>query len=67
MEKQIGKLKALEPFLNSKGQVILKQEQIRDLISKMPKNRGELHCVPGFDGAKGNKYGNDILEIIRRA
>lgn len=52
---------------NIKPYYIYSDNQIRDLISKMPKNRGELHCVPGFDGAKGNKYGNDILEIIRRA
>lgn len=43
---------------------IYNDNQLRDLISKMPRNKQELQAVAGFAEAKVNKYGDDILKIV---
>jgi hypothetical protein len=43
---------------------IYNDKQLKDLISKMPRNNIELKKVAGFGEAKVNKYGKDILSII---
>lgn len=40
--------------------------QLRELIHKMPKNRQELVEVPGFGEIKADKYGDDIIGIIKK-
>ncbi len=45
---------------------IYNDNQLKDLISKMPRNKEELQMVAGFGEAKINKYGNDILKIIEK-
>ncbi len=40
--------------------------QLRDLITKMPKNKADLQRVNGFGPVKAEKYGDDILEIIKK-
>ncbi|WP_066716332.1 HRDC domain-containing protein [Clostridium sp. Marseille-P299] len=38
----------------------------KDLISKMPRSREELLAVAGFGEIKVNKYGDEILNIVRK-
>ena len=45
---------------------IYNDNQLKDLISKMPRNKEELQTVAGFGEVKANKYGDEILEIIKR-
>jgi hypothetical protein len=45
---------------------IYNDNQLKDLISKMPRNQEELQKVAGFGEAKSNKYGDDILKIIEK-
>ncbi len=45
---------------------IYNDNQMKDLISKMPKSKEELQMVSGFGEVKTNKYGDDILVIINR-
>ena len=45
---------------------IYNDNQLKDLISKMPRNREELQKVSGFAEVKANKYGDDILKIIEK-
>lgn len=45
---------------------IYNDNQLKDLISKMPKSKDELLTVAGFGEAKANKYGDDILSIVRK-
>lgn len=45
---------------------IYNDNQLKDLIAKMPKNKEELQAVAGFGEVKANKYGDDILEIIMK-
>lgn len=45
---------------------IYNDNQLRDLISKMPRNKEELLKVAGFGEVKANKYGDDILNIIKK-
>lgn len=45
---------------------IYNDNQLRDLISKMPRNKEELLKVAGFGDIKANKYGDDILKIIKK-
>ena len=40
--------------------------QLRELIRKMPKDRQELVQVPGFGEIKADKYGEDIIGIITK-
>lgn len=44
---------------------IYNNNQLKDLISKMPRNKEELQKVAGFGVVKVNKYGDDILKIIK--
>lgn len=45
---------------------IYNDNQLKDLISKMPRSKEELQIVAGFGEAKANKYGIDILNIIEK-
>jgi hypothetical protein len=51
---------------NIKPYFIYNDNQLKDLISKMPKSKDELQKVAGFGEAKANKYGKDILKIIEK-
>lgn len=51
---------------NIKPYFIYNDNQLRDLISRMPRNSEELETVSGFNEAKAKKYGNAILEILRK-
>ncbi len=51
---------------NIKPYFIYNDMQLKDLISKRPKTLIELQSVSGFGEAKANKYGADILKIIRK-
>lgn len=44
---------------------IYNDKQLKELISKMPKDKEELQTVSGFGEIKVNKYGDDILRIIK--
>ncbi len=43
---------------------IYSDQQLKDLISKMPKSMKELQAVAGFGEIKAKKYGDDILRIV---
>lgn len=45
---------------------IYNDNQLKDLIAKMPGNRAELQQVAGFGEIKANKYGDDILKIVAK-
>lgn len=45
---------------------IYNDNQLRDLISKMPRSKEELMTVDGFRKVKANKYGDDILKIVSK-
>jgi hypothetical protein len=45
---------------------IYNDNQLKDLITKMPRNKEELQTVSGFGEVKANKYGDDILKIIKK-
>jgi hypothetical protein len=45
---------------------IYNDNQLKDLIAKMPRNKKELKKVSGFGEVKANKYGDDILKIIEK-
>lgn len=45
---------------------IYNNEQLKDLISKMPVNNEELKKVSGFGDIKVSKYGEDIIKIIKK-
>jgi superfamily II DNA helicase RecQ len=45
---------------------IYNDNQLKDLIAKMPRNKEELQTVSGFGEVKANKYGDDILKIIKK-
>lgn len=49
-----------------KPYLIYNDNQLKDLIAKMPRNRRELQQVSGFGEIKAEKYGADILAIIRQ-
>ena len=51
---------------NIKPYFIYNDNQLKDLISKMPRSKEELQSVAGFGEAKANKYGNDILKIMSK-
>jgi superfamily II DNA helicase RecQ len=51
---------------NIKPYFIYNDNQLRDLILKMPKSKEELRLVAGFGEKKANKYGDDILKIVRK-
>ena len=39
--------------------------QLRELVQKVPKSREELLEVNGFGLAKVSKYGDDIIRIVK--
>lgn len=43
---------------------IYNDNQLKDIIEKMPKNYSDLQKIAGFGEAKVNKYGMDILRIL---
>lgn len=45
---------------------IYNDNQLRDLISKMPRSKKELQTVAGFGESKAKKYGDDILKIVEK-
>ena len=45
---------------------IYNDNQLKELISKMPRDKEELQTVAGFGEIKANKYGDDILKIIKK-
>jgi len=45
---------------------IYNDNQMKDIISKMPKSKEEVQMVSGFGEVKANKYGDDILVIVNR-
>ncbi len=49
---------------NIKPYFIYNDNQLKDLISKMPRNKEELKIVSGFGEIKANKYGDDIMKIL---
>lgn len=51
---------------NIKPYFIYNDNQLKDLISKMPRSKEELQSVAGFGEAKASKYGNDILRIVSK-
>lgn len=51
---------------NIKPYFIYNNEQLKDLISKMPANCEELKKVYGFGDVKVSKYGEDIIKIIKK-
>lgn len=51
---------------NIKPYFIYNDNQLKDLISKMPRNKKELKAVSGFGEIKVNKYGDDILQIVNK-
>ncbi|MDD4370931.1 MAG: NERD domain-containing protein [Anaerostipes sp.] len=51
---------------NTKAYIIFTDKQLDALIDKKPKNKDELLLVSGFGEKKIEKYGDDILEEIRK-
>jgi hypothetical protein len=51
---------------NVKPYFIYNDNQLKDLISKMPRSKEELKTVSGFGEIKTNKYGDEILRIVSR-
>lgn len=49
---------------NIKPYYIYNDNQLKDLIAKMPRTLVELQGVSGFGEAKVKKYGEDILKIV---
>ena len=49
---------------NIKPYFIYNNNQLKDLISKIPTNIEELQEISGFSEIKVNKYGEDILRIV---
>ena len=57
---EISRLENVKPYF------IYNDNQLKDLISKMPQSREELLNVSGFGEIKVEKYGADILGIIKK-
>ena len=51
---------------NSKPYLIFTDRHMMDLVEKMPESKDSLLKVFGFGQARVEKYGDDILEIIKR-
>lgn len=51
---------------NIKPYYIFNDAQMEDLIQKNPKSKAELCKVSGFGPVKVEKYGDEILEILRK-
>ncbi|MGL6108377.1 HRDC domain-containing protein, partial [Romboutsia sp.] len=50
---------------NMKAFMVFNNETMEEIISTMPKNTDELQNVRGFGPVKIEKYGQDILNIIK--
>lgn len=55
-----SKEESLKPYM------VYKNEQIEEIIKKMPKNIGELKSIRGFGYIKCEKYGRDIIKIVEK-
>lgn len=70
-EELVKALKAFRLERSRQEQVkdyfIFNDAQMEDLIKKNPKNKEELCLVSGFGKVKADKYGDAILEVLRRA
>ncbi len=71
--EETGIFKELKAYRLSKSReekikpyFIYNDNQLRELIYKMPKNKVELHAVAGFGELKVNKYGEEILTIMNK-
>lgn len=51
---------------NIKPYYIYNDNQLKDLIKKMPETESQLQMVAGFGEVKVQKYGKDIMEIIKK-
>lgn len=51
---------------NVKPYFLYNDNQLKDLIAKMPTSKTELQSVAGFGPVKVEKYGDAVLEIIAR-
>lgn len=51
---------------NVKPYFIYNDNQLKDLIAKMPGNKEELQKVSGFGPVKAQKYGDDILALLKQ-
>jgi len=49
-----------------KAYLIYNNKELAQIISAMPKTMVDLKRVPGFGDVKCNKYGNAILDIVRK-
>lgn len=45
---------------------IFNNSQLDDLLAKMPVSKQDLQSVSGFGPVKAEKYGDDILNIIKQ-
>lgn len=50
----------------TKAYYIYSDNELKDLTTMMPKTKQELLAVPGFGQIKTEKYGDDIINIIRK-
>lgn len=46
--------------------IIYNNKQLEELIFKMPITKDELKTVSGFGNVKASKYGDDIINIIKK-
>ena len=69
-ERLVKELKAFRLERSRQEQVkayfIFNDAQMEDLITKNPKDKDELCKVSGFRKVKAEKYGDAILEVLRR-
>ncbi len=49
-----------------KAYIIYNNKQLEELIFKMPITKDELKTVSGFGNVKASKYGDDIINIIKK-
>lgn len=49
-----------------KPYLICNDNQLKELITKMPRSKEQLKTVSGFGNIKAEKYGADIIEIISK-
>ncbi|MGL5257961.1 MAG: HRDC domain-containing protein [Proteocatella sp.] len=51
---------------NIKPYLICNDNQLKELILKMPRSKEQLKTVSGFGNIKAEKYGEDIIEILSK-
>ncbi len=49
-----------------KAYFVFNNEQLKNIVLKMPKNKSELLKISGFGEIKVEKYGDDIISIIQK-